>query len=77
VSSPVYNSFGKDEFQLVEGFYLDGVNVNTYIHENNINDFFVNYEDLDIFLLEEILGIAQVYEINQIENGINKYDYKF
>lgn len=66
-SSPVVNSFGKDSFELAERFSFSKVSVISYVHETEVDDRDVNYEDLSIEVLEEILTLAEDYEASEIQ----------
>lgn len=63
-SSPVIASIGKDTHQLCENVYTDGVNATTYVHDRNVNEEFIFYEDLKIDVLEDILAIAENYAVD-------------
>ena len=62
-ASPVYNSFGKDHFQLVESFNRTDVKVITYVHETEVEVFNVDYEDLSEELLYDIYDTLTQYDI--------------
>lgn len=61
-ASPVYNSISKDNFQLVERFDINGVDVITYIHETVVNEEIVEYENLSDELIDKILLITRFYD---------------
>ena len=62
-SSPLINSVSKNSFQLAERFNVDGVEAVTYVYDNVTDNDFIPYEDLDEDVLEEILMLAEDYEI--------------
>ena len=64
-SSPVYNNFGKDSFQLVERFNRDDVSVLSYVHETEVDTFDVEYENLNDDLVDEIYNIITEYDVAQ------------
>ena len=63
-SSPVVNSICKNTFVLAERFNLNDVDINTYVHEIIVVEDNVSYEDLAIDVLEEILSIAENFEVD-------------
>jgi len=64
-SSPVYNNFSKDSFQLVERFNRDDVTILSYVHENEVDSFDVDYENLNDNLVDEIYNIITEYDVAQ------------
>jgi len=65
-NSPIVNSLGKDNFQLAERFSLDDVTVITYVHETEVDQNDVDYEDLPEDTISEIVRLAEDYEADQI-----------
>ena len=63
-SSPIINSFGKDSYQLAERFNNNGVTAVSYVHETETDEDEILYEDLPKDVLEEILSIAEDYEVD-------------
>lgn len=61
-ASPVLNSFGKNHFQLVEEFGYTLVTVFTYIHDTEVDQMYVFYEDLKDDILAEIHEILKKYD---------------
>tara|TARA_R110000822_G_scaffold213107_7_gene348461 strand:- start:125 stop:421 length:297 start_codon:yes stop_codon:yes gene_type:complete len=61
-ASPMINSMGKDNVQLAERFYGSGVDAITYVHETEVSDDFIEYEQLDDDVIGEIEMLAQNYE---------------
>jgi len=60
--SPVYNSLGKDHYTLIETFRQLGVEVVTYVHEQETDTDEIPYEDLSVDLLKEILEALDYYD---------------
>jgi hypothetical protein len=67
-SSPVIASIGKDTFQLAERFGETGVEAITYVHETVVNEDDIEYEDLSVGVLEEILNIVENYQLDFEKN---------
>jgi glycine betaine/choline ABC-type transport system substrate-binding protein len=63
-SSPVFNSIGEHTCQLVERYGHHKVDVVTYVHDNETDEDYVSYEDLEKELLEEILFNLENYEVD-------------
>ena len=76
-SSPVYNKFGKDSFSLVERFNRDDVTILSYVHENEVDEFNVDYEDLNEDLLHDIHYIIEQYDIGMEKTFDNIRDEDF
>ena len=68
-SSPLINSMGKDNFQLAERFYDTGVDAITYVHETEVSDDFIEYENLDDDVIDEINTLAENYEADCIQTN--------
>jgi hypothetical protein len=66
-SSPVFNSYGSNHFQLVERFNRNDVTILSYIRETEVDNFNVVYEELNEELLTEIYGIIEEYDTAMIE----------
>ena len=64
-SSPLINSMGKDNIQLAERFYNKGVDAITYVHETEVSDDFIEYENLDKDVIDEINTLAENYEVKR------------
>lgn len=62
-ASPVYNTFGKDHIQLVERFNRNSVTIVSYIHETEVDEFDVDYDQLSEELLYDIYDILTQYDI--------------
>jgi hypothetical protein len=62
-ASPVYNSFGKDQFQLVERFNRNSVTILCYVHETEVDSFDVDYDQLSEELLYDIYDILTQYDV--------------
>ena len=63
-SSPMYKSINKDHHALVEGFGLNDVKVNVYVHETETDSFDVSYEKLEKDTLEEIYSNLENYMVD-------------
>ena len=61
-SSPLVGSMGKDSHQLAERFYLDGVDAVIYVHETEVDEDYIYYENLDDNVISEINTLAENYE---------------
>ena len=61
-SSPLVNSMGKDNIQLAEGFFESGIEAVTYVHETEVSEDFIAYEDLDKDVIDEIVLLAKHWE---------------
>ena len=69
---------GKDNIQLAERFYDKGVDAITYVHETEVSDDFIEYENLDDDVIDEINNLAENYEADFANKGrgainIDKY----
>lgn len=64
--APIINLVGKDNFELAESFYVDGVDSISYVHEMVVSEDFVEYENLDDSVIELIYDICISYE-NQMQ----------
>ena len=62
-TSPVYNTFGKDHIQLVERFNCNSVTIVSYIHETEVDEFDVDYDQLSENLLYDIYDILDQYNV--------------
>jgi len=58
-SSPVHKTIGKNTSALVERCRLNDVDIQIYVHETATEEDEVEYKDLDIDTLEEILILAE------------------
>ena len=67
-SSPLINSMGKDNVQLAERFYDNGIDGITYVHETEVSDDFIEYENLDDDVIDEINTLAENYEADCIQS---------
>jgi len=63
-NSPVIANIGKDNFQLAERFNSSGVVAVTYVHETEVAEEEIDYEDLNKDVLDEILMIAENYKVD-------------
>ena len=68
-SSPCIATLGNDTCQLIEEFGMHKVTAVTYVHESEVNEDFILYEDLKINILKVILLLAKKYETIMIEDG--------
>jgi hypothetical protein len=66
-SSILIDSMGKDNVQLAERFYDSGVDAITYVHETEVSDDFVEYENLDDDVIDEINTLAENYAADCIQ----------
>jgi hypothetical protein len=64
-SSPVYKSMGKNNFCLVERIERSGVGITQYVHDSEVDDFDLDYSELEDDLIDEILTIAENYDVAQ------------
>lgn len=62
-SSPIYNQISKDHYSTIERFYRDYVEVVTYVHEQEVDTFTVEYEDLNDDLLHDIYIELEAYDV--------------
>lgn len=60
--NPVIKTMGKDHNQVAEKFNLHTVNAISYVHEVEIDEDEIDYQDLPVDVLEEILYIAEDYK---------------
>lgn len=72
-SSPLINSMGKDNVQLAERFYDKGVDAITYVHETEVSDDFIEYENLNDDVIDEINTLAENYEADCIQKNNRIY----
>lgn len=75
--SPIYNSMGKNNFALVERFNRNDITIIHYVHDNEVDDFDVDYENLSIELLEEINEILENYKVSMEKTMDKCRDEKF
>jgi hypothetical protein len=68
-SSPVVRSVAKDHFELAERFGLDDVDVIEYVHETEVNEYSVSYEDLEEDVICEIFRLMEEYEADMIKTN--------
>lgn len=66
-SSPLYNYFSKDSYQLIEEFHKENIKVISYVHETEVGEFDVPYEILKYDLINEIYDIIKKY--GEIQEG--------
>jgi len=76
-TSPIYGQMGKDHVQLMERFNMDDVDVVTYVHETETDEFSVPYDRLLVYQLEEILMLAEEYDalMNKTIERCKDYNY--
>ncbi len=60
--NPVIKTMGKDHNQVAEKFNLHAVDAISYVNEIEVDEDEIDYEDLPIDVLEEILNIAEDYK---------------
>jgi hypothetical protein len=63
-SSPIINSFGKDNIVLAERFGKTVTGV-TYVHDTETDENDYEYDELSKDTLEEILYLAELFETDQ------------
>jgi len=63
--SPCIASIGSNIVQLAERFNLDKVSAVTYEHDREIDEDEIPYEELTVDVLEEILELAEQYDVEQ------------
>jgi len=68
-SSPIINTMGKDNVQLAEHFYDNGIVAITYIQGIEVNNDFIKYENLNNNIIDEINDLAENYELKPIETN--------
>jgi hypothetical protein len=68
-ASPCLSSVGNspNRSELIERFGLDGVEVVTYVGETEVDENFVNYEDLPEDIITEIRDIMEDYDTDQFK----------
>jgi hypothetical protein len=66
-SSPVYAQMGKNNFALMEKFSVDDVNVVNYVHDSEVDDFDVRYENLTEDQIDEIVTLVEQYEADMLK----------
>lgn len=62
-SSPVVKTMGKNSSMLAERFGKNGVDCDIYVHETVTDSDTVEYEDMDVDVLEEILYLAEEWSV--------------
>ena len=75
-ASPVYNSFSKDNVQLVERFNRTGVTILCYVHDLEVDEFNVEYERLNEPLVNEIYDILIQYNVSMEKSFDNENKFK-
>lgn len=66
VKSPCIKSLGNNHTnvsQLIESFYVDGVNVVTYHNDVEMDVDFLEYEELSDNILDEVYYIIEAYDV--------------
>ena len=58
-SSPVVKTMGKNSCMLAERFNKHGADCEIYVHDINTDSDTVEYEDMSMDVLEEILSLAE------------------
>ena len=62
-SSPIVKTMGKNSCMLAERFGKNGADCDIYVHETVTDSDTVEYEDMDVDLLEEILSLAEEWSV--------------
>jgi hypothetical protein len=62
--APIYNELG-NHIELIESFNNNSVTIFKYENDIEVDEFELDYEDLSMDLLEEILLIAEQYDVEQ------------
>lgn len=62
-SSPVVKTMGKNSCMLAERFNKNGADCNIYVHDTQTESDTVEWEDLSIDTLEEILSLAEEWSV--------------
>lgn len=60
--NPVIKTMGKDHNQVAEKFNLHAVDAVSYVNEIEVDEDEIDYQDLPVDVLEEILYIAEDYK---------------
>ena len=64
-SSPVHKSIGKDNHALIERFGQNKATVVVYVHETEVDEYDIDYEEIDKNTLEDLLTHLENYEVDQ------------
>lgn len=62
-SSPVVKTMGKNSCMLAERFGKNGVDCDIYVHETKTESDTVEWEDMTVDVLEEILSLAEEWSV--------------
>lgn len=62
-SSPIWKSMNDNHNALLEKFYKDSAKAIFYVHEQETDSEDVEYKDLSIDILEEILSLAEEWSV--------------
>lgn len=62
--SPVVKRMGKDSSQCIDSFDKNGVGTTIYVHEIETETEDIDYEDLSVEILEDVLRIVELYEVD-------------
>lgn len=63
-SSPIVESLGST-YVLAESFDINCATLVTYVNDNEVDENYVSYTELEKDVLEEILFLAEMYEAEQ------------
>jgi hypothetical protein len=75
--APVLKTMGENHSELIEQFNLDDVDTVQYVHEIEVNEDSIEYEDLPENVLKEILFIAEVYKVDMDKTMDKSRDENF
>lgn len=67
-SSPIHKDLGGKSCALIERFNRNDVDVVVYAKDEEIDEYSVDYEELEKNVLEEILYVLEQYEIGMEKN---------
>lgn len=74
-SSPIINNISKDRYILAEKFGLDSATGVEYIDGNEIDEYDYDYEDLDLDTLNDILEIAEEFDVQCYKDEQRQNDH--
>lgn len=66
-SSPCIASLGSHTHQLIEQFGPFKVTAITYVHDTEVDEDYIRYNDLSEDILEEILVLAEIWEAQELQ----------
>lgn len=62
-TSPVVKTIGKNSCMLAERFGRNGVDCDIYVHETKTESDTIEWEDMTVDVLEEILSLAEEWSV--------------